>query len=889
MCSVLVALASRLRVFLHRRRIDDDAMRECEAHIELLTERYVRAGLTLEEARTAARRRFGSATLVREEIYRMNRIGWIERLAQDVRYALRGMRRSPTFTLVAILILALGIAGNAAMFSLVSAFLLHRPQVLEPDRVVVITSVNPASGYLADASPVSAPNYLAWRDANRVFADLAAASEGRTVSLRAQEPEAVRSSAVSPNYFSVLGVSPLVGRTFSAGEDQPGHDHVVILSHDLWQRSFGSDPAILGRTVRLNREDYDVVGVMPTDFRLLGFTDKLWTPLVLSAADQRATARNARSLYLFARLKPGVTVAYARADVVALARRAEDAFPESEKGWGAAVRTLPDFLVHDFDVISALAVLMTAVGFVLLIACANVAGLLLARATGRQKELAIRIALGAGRGRIIGQLLIEVLVLTLLGGCAGLLLSSWGIDVIRANMTFNDAISAVSFRLDRNVLLFALGVSLLCAVLCAVAPALNAVRTEPNASLKDESRASSASRSQSRLRAALVTGQIALALFLLVGTGLLLRGLFLIDHQSLGFQADRLLTAVVNLDDAHYKNAAQRIAFVEDVLRRLEQIPGAEAAAVASDLPATGAGEAAIRFKGEPERQGGQQRTAIDVVVSPDYFRAAGIPLLRGRTFRVADDARAPRVVVVNEEFVHRNLPNQDPLGMLIGVNPRSETALEWSEIVGVVGNVKTYSEDVRVDPEVYEALWQRPVPALALMVRAGADSNGLASALRNAVTLVDAELPLSRLESMHTVIENQKGGSPFFSRALACFALLALVLAAVGIYGLVAYSVGQRTHEIGVRMALGASRTDVLALIVWQGVRMTGIGAAVGLATALPLPRILDAIFYGLHVREPRLYVFVPLAIFVVTMFAAIIPARRALAVDPIAALRHE
>src|SRR6266853_299553 len=567
----------------------------------------------------------------------------METLRNDLRLAIRMLLKKPGFTAAAVLTLALGIAVNATMFSMVSAFLLRRPPGQEPERVAIVASVNPAPGFLADANPVSAPNYFAWRDANPVFTAMAAADESRHVSLSSQalpagagqsavgaQPEALRSAAVSPNYFSVLGVSPRLGRSFADGEDQPGRDHVVILSHELWERRFASDASLMGRTIRLNRENYTVIGVMPANFRLLGFTPQLWTPLVLTAADQTPAAHRDRSLYLFARLKPGVTIEQARAEFATLAHRAEEGFPESEKGWGAAVRTLPDFLVYNFGIRSGLAIMMTTVAFVLMIACANVAGLLLARAAGRRKELAIRIALGAGRLRIIRQLLTEGLVIAFLGGSMGLLLAYWGINFVRANMTFNEAISSVPLSLDWNVFLFALGVSLFSAVLCGLAPALKSSRTDINTNLKDESRAASAGRSHRRLRAVLVTGEIAVALFLLIGTGLLIRGIFLVEHQNLGFQADRLLTASVSLDSSRYKDASQQALFVGDVIPRLQHIPGAEAVAITSNLPAAGARGVTLRIKGKPDLPTNQGLSALDVVVTVDYFRAAGVPPLRG-------------------------------------------------------------------------------------------------------------------------------------------------------------------------------------------------------------------------------------------------------------------
>ena len=812
----------------------------------------------------------------------------METLLKDFRLAVRMLRKNPGFTSIAVLTLALGIAVNATMFSLVSAFLLRRPPGQQPERVAVVSSVDPNGNFLPDANPVSAPNYVDWRRANHVFSDLAAADEYRSVSLTVQnQPESTRAAAVSPNYFSLLGVSVQLGRTFAEGEDQPGHDHVVILGHELWERRFGSDPAIIGRTVRLNREDWDVVGVMPADFKLLGFTPRLWIPLELKAADQSTAARKNRSLYLFGRLRPGIPVEQARAEMATLARHAGENFPETEKGWGAAVRTLPDFLIYTFGIRSGLAVVMTTVGFVLMIACANVAGLLLARAAGRRKELAIRISLGAGRSRIVRQLLTEGSVIALCGGAIGLLFSYWGIHFVRANLNFVDVIRDVPIQLDWNVLLFTLGVSVLCAVLCGMAPALNAARTDVNTNLKDESRAASAGKSQSRLRKLMVTGEIALALILLVGTGLLIRGISAIESQNLGFQPEHLLTAGVTLDEARYEGSGKQAAFTEEIIRRARQIPGAQGVAVTSDLPATGAGSVTLRIKGQPELPANERRSALDFVVSPEFFHVAGIPLLRGRTFSEMDNATAPRVVVVNQEFVRRNLQDQDPLGKQIALDVIGAPT-EWSEIVGIVGNVKSYSEDTRDDPEVYEAFLQRPVGSMSLMVLASGDPNSLIADLRAAVKQVDAELPLARLLSMPAVIERQKGGNPFFTRILAAFAVLAMILAAIGIYGLMAYSVGQRTQEIGIRMALGATSPDVLRMILWQGAKMSAIGGILGLVLALPLPKVFDAIFYGLHVREPGLYFIVPVAILVVAMLATYVPARRAARVDPMSALRQ-
>jgi predicted permease len=878
----------RLGGLFQKKRSDREISAEMESHLQLHIEDNLRLGMSVAEARRNALIKLGGVEQTKELLRERRGLPMLEVFLQDLRFGLRMLIKNPGFTAIAVLTLALGIAINATMFSMVSAFLLRRPPGRDPDRVAVVTSVNPAPGFQTDATPVSAPNYLAWREANHVFADMAAADQDRTVSLTSQgQPESVPSAAASPNYLGLLGAVPQLGRTFEAGEDQPGRDHVLILSHQLWERRFGSDASIIGRVIRLNRENYTVIGVMPASFQMLGFTPQLWIPLVLTPTDQSAAAHRDRTLYVFARLKPGVTLPEARAEMAALTRRAGENFPDSEKGWGAAVRTLPDFLIYAFSIRNALVIFMTTVGFVLMIACANVAGLLIARAAGRRKELAIRFALGAGRRRVILQLLTEGLVIALLGGALGLLLADWGIYFVGASLTFNEAISAVPLNLDRNVLLFTLGVSLICAILCGLVPAWNASRADINTTLKDEGRAATQSRSQNRLRTLMVTGEIAVALFLLVGSGLLFRSIFLIEHQNLGFRPDHLLTAGLNLDTARYKDAVQQSLFVQDLLARLQSIPTAEVVAVTSDLPSTGPGRVTLQIKGQPDLPADQRLTARHTVISPGYFQAASIPLLRGRKFTDTDNATAPRVVVVNQEFVHRHLQDQEPLGKQVRLDVGANS--EWSEIVGVVNNVKFYSEAMNDDPEVYETFLQRPGPSFALMVRASSDPSTLASALRRAVAQIDAELPVSRLMTMPAVIERQRAGDPFFARMLGSFAILALLLAAIGIYGLIAYSVGQRTHEIGIRMALGARSPDVLRMVLWDGLKMTAIGGAIGIAMALPLPKLFDAMFFGLKVREPWLYFIVPMVLLAVAMLATYIPARRAIRVDPLTALRYE
>jgi len=810
-------------------------------------------------------------------------------IVQDLRYGVRQLVKKPGFTAIAVLTLAAGIGINASMFSMVSGIILRRPPGYQPDRIGVVAGIDPASGFQADNTTISIPNYLAWRGANNVFQEMAAADEYHTASLNSQgESESVRSAAVTANYFTLLGVSAELGRTFSPGEDQNGQDHEVVLSHELWERRFGADHSLVGRTIRLNRENYTVIGVMPSSFRLLGFPHELWTPLVITPDDQTAAARRDRPLFLFGRMKPFVTIEQARAEFAMLAHRAADNFPDSEKGWGATVRTLPDFLVYGFGIRNGLAVIMTTVGFVLMIACANVSGLLLARAAARRKELAIRISLGAGRLRIIRQLLTEGMVIALLGGSIGLLLAYRGIDFIRAAMSFNDAFNSVGLSMDSNVVIFSTVISVGCALLCALAPALKASRADITTSLKDESRSASVGHSHSRLRMVLVTGEIAFALFLLIGTGLLFISIYQVEHQNLGFQSQHLLTAGVTLDDARYKDASHRVAFVRGVLSRLLQMPGAESAAVTSDLPATGPGSVTVRIQGQPDLPMGQVLTTLDMLVTPDFFRTAGISVLRGRSFTDQDNSNAPRVVLVNQRFVDRYLHDKDVIGKQIRLEVNGAPT-GWSQVIGVVSNVKTYSEGTADDPGVYESFLQRPVASFSLMVRTSGEPNGLISAIRNTLSQVDGELPLSRVMSMPAVIDRQKGGNSFFTDALLAFAVLALLLAAIGIYGLMAYSVGQRTYEIGIRMAMGAKSQDVMRMVVREGMKMAVIGAAIGFAISLPLPKVFGAIFFDTHVSEPRLYLGVPLVILGVSTLATYIPARRAARIDPINALRQD
>jgi predicted permease len=878
------------RLFARRRRYADLSV-SIHEHIAERSDELVAEGLSRPQAEQAARREFGNVPLITERSREIWQWPSLESIFTDIRFALRQLLKSPAFTITAVLTLALGIAINATMFSMVSAFLLPHLPGRDPQSIVVASSVNPYSQFVPDTNPVSVPNYLAWKSDTTVFAEMAALEGFRTANLSepGHQPEAISYSSVSPNYLSLFGVVPAIGRDFLPSDDQPGHDHVLLLSHGLWERRFGSDPSIVGRTVRLNREDYLVLGVMPDNFRLLGFAPQAWTPLTLTAADRAPDARKNRSLYLFARLSPGVTLDQARAQLRILANQDQKDFPAIENHWGASARALPDFLIYSFGIRSGLSVMMAVVVFILLIACANVAGLLLTRAVGRQKELAIRMSLGASRTRVVRQLLTEGVVIALLGGAGGLLLALGGIRILRAGLNFNDAISAVPVTLDTKVLVFAAAISLASAILSSMAPALKAARTEINTDLKSETRGATSSRSRNRMRVVLVGGEIALALFLLIGTGLLIRGVYLLDHQKLGFSHDHLLTAGLVLDKARYPDSAKQDQFVRDMIAQLRQIPGIAEVAVASNLPATGPGNVSIHIKGQPELHSNETRTALEVVATPDFFQAAGVPLLRGRTFTPDDDANRPNVLVVSQEFVRKYFQNHDPIGQQIQLETRDQ-APAWRQIVGVVADVKTYSEDPRIEPTLYEPWAQHPVPAFSVMLRSNMEPDSLIPSLRRVLGSLDAELPLLRVMSMDQVIESQRAGNPLFSKLLAAFAFLALVLSAIGIYGLIAYSVGQRTQEIGIRMALGAKRDDISRMILREGLKVVVIGSAIGLLLAIPLPNLFDSIFQGgLKFGAPAVYPLVLILLLAVALLAMFGPARRATRVNPTEALRSE
>jgi len=874
----------RFAYLLFRRRFDRDLEDEMRFHLEM----KARAGGGTAGAGYAAERQFGNATLLREQSRDMWGWVWLETLVQDLRYGLRMLGKNPGFTVVSTATVALGIAVNSTIFSAVSGWLLKKPPVADPDRLVVVVSTNRARGL--ERGWVSDVDFVAWRNTNHVFTDLAAADPYHDFSLTgAGEPERLSGMRVTANYFPTLGVSAYLGRTFVAGEDQPGRDRVVVLAYGLWQRRFASDPRIIGKPIALDGKQYVVIGVMPAWFRQAEFLPPLWTPLVLANEQTGAKARDARDRRLFGRLKPGIDLQQARAEMAALASRAEQSDPESEKGWGANVLTLQEYDIEEYHVRPALTFLMTAVGLVLVIACANIANLLLGRAARRRQEIAIRIALGAGRMRVVRQLLVESLLIAVIGGCAGLVAASWSIGALRSTLNFNEVVSTIAgdIVLDERVLLFTCLISIGAALVFGLAPAIRVSASDPQSTLRQGGRTGDLRRGWGRN--VLVGSEIALAMVLVTGAALMIKATAEELAGDFGFDPKRILTAEVALTNARYEKPARVSAFLESVVEKLQASAGVEAVAVADATPFR-AGKHTFSIQGAPVLPVTERPRARYFAVSPGYFRVLTIPLLQGRVFGESDNASATHVAIVNRVFVEHFFPGQNPLGRYIRIDYGERNESKRSQIVGIVGNIRASYSPIEEDAQMYEPFSQAPAESnTQILARAAGDANLLAPALRKAIWSVDPDQPIASVRTIAGIINEDEGGDNVFDTLLGIFGAMALVLAAVGIYGVISYAVAQRTHEIGIRMALGAHRGDVLRSVIGKGMLLALVSAAIGLGAAAPLPKLFAATWQGYHVHSLAIFVGVPLLLLMVVLAAIYIPARRAARVDPMVALRYE
>lgn len=791
----------------------------------------------------------------------------METLLQDLRYGFRVLFRNPGFTAVALLTLALGIGANTAIFSVVYSVLLRPLPYPESDRLVV--------------TGVSVPDYRDLKEAGSVFDETAIWASNLYTLDGDGEPEQLRGATVSSSFFTLLGQAA-IGRTFEPEEDL---EPLVVLSDDLWQRRFGGEASVLGRSLNLGGKSHTIIGVMPAEFQIPGSQFKLWVTIGSALAQAPAQAEN-RQLRIFrciARLKPGVTHQQAQAETSAIFERLEAQHPDTNLGVSPTLTPLYDRIVG--DVRPALMILLAAVSLVLLIACANVANLMLARTTAREREIVIRVALGAGRWRIARQLLTESVLLAGCGGALGALLAVWGVDAL-TGLNPADLPRLSSIRISPPVLLFTFGVSLLTGVLFGLAPVTQSLRLNLNDALKQGGRGIGGGAWGRRLRGALVVGEIAVSLIVLVGAGLLVKSFSRLMNADAGFVADNVLT--MNIEMVRFKDPQRRAALQREVVAQIQKLPGVEAVGAGSALPPVTA-QRVTRFAAEgQENSTSQPETAYFIGASPDYFLALGTPLIQGRAFDERDSNDAPKVVIINKTLARRLFPNQDPIGRRFKlINP--EQSDEWRSIVGVVGDVKYSGLDGPGEAVVYTPFAQTPFLWSYVMVRTAGNSTALTPGIRSAISSVDSRLAALQLQPMLEVVWGSVAQPRFNMILLSSFALLALTLAVVGLYGVMSYLVAQRTREIGVRMALGASTTDVLKLVVGRGLVLACAGVAVGLVAAFGVTRVLTSLLFGVSATDPVTFFLMALLLICVALAATVIPARRAMRVDPMVALRYE
>jgi putative ABC transport system permease protein len=801
----------------------------------------------------------------------------MESLIRDIRYGARVLARRSGLVFVAITTLALGIGANTAVFSVVNSVLLNPLTYKDPDRLVRVYEKRLQLGRTRNVA--SAPDFLDWRAQNQVFDRMAAwTGWGANLTGEGGEPERISGALVTADLFPLLGVEPLHGRTFLPEEDGPGdRGYVVVISHGLWQRRFGGDPSIVGSTVTLNTRSLTVVGVMPPGFQFPTAEAEIWVPLGLNPADPGN--RGSHFLDVVARLKPGVTLEQAQAEMDAIAGRLEQEYPVNT-GHGVNLFHLFDETVGNIR--PALIVLLAAVGFVLLIACANVASLLLSRAAARRKEMAIRAALGASRMRLIRLMLAESLLLAAAGGAAGLLVAVWGVDGLIA-ISPADTPRLDEIRIDSRVLIFTSAVTLLTGIVFGLIPALQASRTEMTDSLKEGGRALGPIRN--RARSFLVISEVALSLLLLVGAGLTINSFIRLSSLDPGFDSDNVLTMMLNLPGSKYREPHQQVAFMQRVTSDLGEIPGIESTGLVIILPfGGGSGSRYFQIEGRPPQPPGQGLNANFNLSGPGYFRTLGIPLLRGRDFTDQDTRDKPEVAIINAEMARQFWPDEDPLGKRIRIGDSP-----WRTIIGVVGDTRQSKLDVGPRQEMFYPMLQSPSLFMTLTVRTSGEPKEYISAVRDRVMSLDADLPLYSIRTMNERLAESVAPQRFTLLLMSIFAIVAIALAAIGIYGVMSYNIAQRTHEIGIRMAIGAKTSDVLKMFVRQGMVLAASGMAIGLGAALALTRLMTSLLYGVSVRDPLTFFIVILLLAIVALAACYIPARRAMKVDPMVALRYE
>jgi putative ABC transport system permease protein len=885
---MLPRLRSWLRAIFRRPRVDRELDSELQFHIELHADDLVRRGIPRDQALRQARLALGGAERAKEGCRDAVGVSFIESVAQDIRFGLRMLRKNPGFTAVAVLTLALGIGANGAIFSVVNSVLLHPLAYKDPGRLVTVLRYG---NY-----PISVANYLDYRNQSGSFEQLGAAEYWSPNLAGVDPPEHLLGLRVTQNTLPLLGIQPALGRLFVQGEDTAGNDGEVILSYGLWQRRFSGNASVLGKTLQLDGRSYAIIGVMPADFHFAPFWAthaELWAPLSFGA---RAQNRDGNSLRLFARLKQNVSLAQARAEMATITARLEKLYPGTNKG--IVVLPLKEKVVGNVE--TPLLVLLGAVGFVLLIACANVAHMLLARAAARQKEIAVRTALGARRSRVVRQVLTENLLLAGMGGAFGLLLAYAGTRALVA-LSPADIPRVESISIDTGVILFLLAITALTSIAFGVVPAMQTSAVNLTDTLKESGRGASDGVRRNRLHSFLVGSEFALALTLLIAAGLMIRSFYALESVDPGFHPHGVLTMIVPVAGSKEADTAHRAIFYQQMLERVRALPGVESAAGINHIPLAGdMWDRTFLIEGRPKPAPSDTPDAVYRIATPGYFQTMGISLIQGRDIAATDDATAPPVVVINERLAQRYWSSGSPLGQHIGIDPGdSGGPLIWSTIVGIVKDSKQRDWASAPDPEMYLAAFQTKeflggastaaASYITLVVRAAGDPAALTSSIKSAIWSLDSNLPISSVITMDQAVAQTNAQPRFEMLLLAVFAVVALVLAAVGIYGVMSYSVARRTHEIGIRVSLGASRADILRLIMRQGLVLAVAGSAAGLVAALLLARLMTKLLYGVPPTDPVTFVCVAGLLILVALVACYVPARRAMRVDPVTAMRCE
>ncbi len=813
----------------------------------------------------------------------------METLIKDFRYGLRSLLKHKAFTGIAVLTLALGIGANTAIFSLVNAVLLRTLPFREPDRLVMVWEEASFAGFPRN-TPAPA-NYADWKAQNQVFEDMAT-FDHRSFNLTGDgEPQKVQAYGVTANFFELLGVKPVLGRTILPEEDKPEANKVVMISYRLWQQRYGGERNVVGRDLLLSGEKYTVVGVMPAGFQFMESYIGLWVPIAFTS--EELAQRGGHYLTVIARMKPGVTVAHANADIQTIQQRIAHDYPDQAGRLGALVMPLRDQLAG--DVRRPLLVLLVAVGFVLLIACANIANLLLSRAASRSREMAVRAALGASRGRIVRQLLVESVLLVTAGAVSGLLLASWSFAFLQ-RLIPDGLVLSTQLSLDLRVLGFTLLLALLTAMFFGLVPAFQAGKIDINLALKQGGGRTTLNAGGNRLRSVMVVSEVALALVLLVGAGLLIQTFLKLRDQYSGLQPENVLTMRTVLPRSKYSEQPQRAAFYKQVLERMKSLPGVVTAGYATSIPLEWKGGTSGFFpEGRTVERASAEGLSYDAnhrQVSANYLQTMGIPLLRGRPFSESDDERAMPVAVVNETMARQYWPGEDAIGKRFKLGDPEEK-IPWRTIVGIAGDVRQMGADVPVKAEMYlpyEQVQDQPWYAPRdLVIRTTVDPMGIVAAARKEIHQVDPAQPISNIRTMDEVLGEETASRRLGMTLLTIFAALALLLAALGIYGVLAYFVVQHTQEIGVRVALGAQRRNILALVLGKGMTLTLLGVAIGLGVALALTRLMASLLFGVSTTDPLTYAAIALLLTAVALVACYLPARRATKVDPMVALTYE